>query len=83
MEIIKSKRPDNGAKLQMKAAHLLDRLRIIHLLIESGAKTDLIFPDAKESEPRTLIEYARENGSPEIVELLENPPPVARKPSKR
>lgn len=83
MEILKSKPTDNGAKLQIMAANLLDRLRIIHLLIESGAKTDIIFPDAKESEPRTLIEFAEKNGSPEIVELLENPPPVARKPAKR
>jgi ankyrin repeat protein len=82
-EIIKSKPTNNGAKLRMMAANLLDRLRIIHLLIESGAETDLIFPDAKEHQPRTLIEFARENGSPEIVELLENPPPVARKPAKR
>ena len=83
MEILKSKPTDNGAKLQMMAANLLDRLRIIHLLIESGAKTDLIFPDAKEPHPRTLIEFAEKNGSPEIVELLENPPLVARKPAKR
>jgi ankyrin repeat protein len=83
MDILKSKPTDNGAKLQTMAANLLDRLRIIHLLIESGAKTDIFFPDAKESEPRTLIEFARKNGSPEIVELLENPPPVARKPGKR
>ena len=63
-------------------ANLLDRLRIIHLLIESGAKTDIIFPDAKEPHPRTLIEFAREKGSPEIVELLEKPPPAARNPLK-
>lgn len=67
----------------ISALNLLDRLRIIHQLIESGAATDLIFPDAKESEPRTLIELARKSGSPEFVELLENPPPVARKPGKR
>jgi ankyrin len=81
MEILKSKPTDSGAKMQMMAANLLDRLRIILLLIESGARTDIIFPNAKEHHPRTLIEYARKNGTPEIVELLENPPsPKPRKP---
>ncbi len=64
---------DNKLRLQELDADLLGRLRTIDLFIKSGARTDIVFPDANQSKVKTLIEFARENGNPEVVELLQNP----------
>lgn len=70
-------------RIRAMICDLADRLRIIHLLLEAGVETDISSSDPVTGRKITLLDFARSNGTPEIVELLENPPPVVRKPVKR
>jgi ankyrin repeat protein len=70
-----------GRRLAM-ASDLLGRLRIIHRLIQSGAKLDSILTVGADH-PVSLVQCAKDNGTPEIVELLENPPPAVKRPDMR
>jgi ankyrin repeat protein len=58
--------------------NLQSRLRIIHLLLQAGAATDMDLKNSATAR-RTFIQYARDMGTPEIVELLQNPPRVVKK----
>jgi ankyrin repeat protein len=61
----------------LRATDLRSRLETIQLLLEYGAKMD-VFPNTHKS----LTDFAKAGGSPEIVELLLNPPPATKKPNK-
>lgn len=52
-------------QLLVQAHNLQDRLRVIHLLLTAGARTDLFPPSHK-----SLLHLAQLNGAPDIVELL-------------
>jgi ankyrin repeat protein len=83
LEQLGSYQTDAGNRYRAMASNKLARLRIIHLLIQSGAKVDSRLTAGGTDHPMSLQQYARDNGTPEIVELLQNPPPVAKRPSRR
>jgi ankyrin repeat protein len=82
LEFLKSDRTPERERMTKMANNLKDRLRIIHLLLEAGARTDMEIDPARSGNFIKLAQFAKDNGTPEIVELLENPPAVARKPRK-
>ncbi len=70
-----------GRRLAM-ASNMPSRLRIIHRLIQSGAKMDSLLTVGP-GQPISLVQSAKDNGIPEIVALLDNPPPVVKRPGMR
>ena len=61
----------------VQTQNLRDRLKLIHLLLAAGARTD-IFPSSHKS----LLHLAQQNGAPEIVELLESHQRASQKGGK-
>ena len=80
LEFLASNQRPEGPRLREMAGNLRHRLRIIHLLLEAGARADMEIDPAKSGNFIKLARFAKNNGASEIAELLENPPPVARKP---
>jgi ankyrin repeat protein len=82
MEYLASDGIPQAERLRLLAKNMLDRLLIIHRLLAAGARTKLKSgPDeAGNLRELDLVQYAKENGAPEIVELLQNPPAATRKP---
>jgi hypothetical protein len=78
LEILESDRTKAADGLREVALDQLSRLRIIYLLLQAGAATNMNIKDSPTAR-QVFLRYARDMGTPEIVELLENPPPVAKK----
>lgn len=72
----------SNLRVQVMISDLQSRMSIIHLLLEAGVSTDMAFIDAATGKETDLLGFAANNSTPEIVELLKNPPPVIKKPRK-
>ncbi len=79
LEILESDRTKAADGLRQVALDQLSRLRIIYLLLQAGAATNMNIKDSPIAR-QVFLRYARDVGTPEIVELLENPPPIKRTP---
>jgi len=79
LENLESNHTKSADGLREVALDQLSRLRIIYLLLQAGAATDMNIKDSPTAR-QVFLRYARDMGTPEIVELLENPPPIKRTP---
>ena len=64
-------------RILMQAQNLQDRLKVIHMLLVAGARTDMVLQGNK-----SVIDLARSNGTPEIVQVLETHQRALRKTGK-